>query len=161
MRIAPLFLLGLIIASCATIQESHSETPAGPLASLVWMAGRWVGESDGVRMEEYWTDPIGSVMVGLHRDVPPGGRVFFEYLRIVSREDGVFYIAQPKGGPPTEFKLVNQEPQRAVFENPTHDDPQRIVYRLDADGRLRAEVHGKLDGTGGRSAWSWERSDCP
>jgi hypothetical protein len=42
--------------------------------------------------------------------------------------DGIFYIAQPQGNPPTEFRLTESLGNRVVFENKAHDFPQRIVY---------------------------------
>ena len=64
----------------------------------------------------------------------------FEYLRIVERDGGLVYIAQPGGRPPTEFTLVELTKSRAVFENPRHDYPKRIAYELSADGRLSATI---------------------
>ena len=50
------------------------------------------------------------------------------YLRIVERDGGLVYIAQPGGNPPTEFVLTELDKKRAVFVNPRHDFPQRIIY---------------------------------
>ena len=69
----------------------------------------------------------------------------FEYLRIVERDGGLVYIAQPGGRPPTEFVLTELTTTRAVFENPRHDYPRRIVYELSDEGRLSATV-GQLKG---------------
>ena len=33
-----------------------------------------------------------------------------------------------------------------VFENPTHDFPQRVIYRLDDAGVLRARIEGLVAG---------------
>ena len=49
-------------------------------------------------------------------------------------------MAQPGGRPPTEFVLTEVSGSRAVFENPRHDSPQRIVYELSTDGWLTASV---------------------
>jgi hypothetical protein len=64
----------------------------------------------------------------------------FEYLRVVERNGGLVHVAQPGGAPPTEFVLTALEGTRAVFENPRHDSPQRIVYELSAEGRLSASI---------------------
>ena len=68
-----------------------------------------------------------------------GDKMFaFEYLRIVERDGGLVYVAQPGGSPPTEFVLTELDNRRAVFDNPRHDYPQRIVYELSAEGGLSA-----------------------
>jgi hypothetical protein len=64
----------------------------------------------------------------------------FEYLRIVERDGGLVYVAQPGGGSPTEFALTELDNQRAVFVNPRHDYPQRIVYELLDAGALSASI---------------------
>ena len=61
-------------------------------------------------------------------------------MRIVERDAGLVYIAQPGGAAPTEFVLVELDTKRAVFENPRHDHPQRIVYELSAKGGLSASI---------------------
>ena len=66
--------------------------------------------------------------------------VGFEYLRIVERDGGLVYVAQPGGRPPTEFVLTELDNQRAVFVNPRHSYPQRIVYELSKEGALTASI---------------------
>ena len=83
-------------------------------------------------------------MLAVSRTVNTSGKmVAFEYLRIVEREGGLVYAAQPGGAPKTEFVLTEFGPteaggKRAVFDNPRHDYPKRIVYELSADGKLSA-----------------------
>ncbi|MEZ6235035.1 MAG: DUF6265 family protein [Phycisphaerales bacterium] len=64
----------------------------------------------------------------------------FEFLRIVERDGGLVYIAQPNGAAPTQFVLTEIDANRAVFMNPRHDFPQRIIYELGPDGRLTAAI---------------------
>jgi hypothetical protein len=85
-------------------------------------------------------------MLAVSRSVNASDKMFaFEFLRIVERETGLVYIAQPGGAPPTEFVLTELNAKRAVFENPRHDYPQRIVYELSAEGGLNATI-GYLKG---------------
>lgn len=85
-------------------------------------------------------------MLAVSRSVNTSGKMFaFEYLRIVERDGGLVYIAQPGGKTPTEFVLTELSPTRAVFENPRHDYPKRIVYDLSAEGGLSATI-GQLKG---------------
>ena len=81
----------------------------------------------------------------------------FEYLRIVERNDGLVYIAQPNGATPTEFVLTEIGETRAVFDNPRHDYPKRIVYDLSAEGRLTVTTGFTKGGTPLR--FEFERED--
>ncbi|HEX7294339.1 MAG TPA: DUF6265 family protein, partial [Pyrinomonadaceae bacterium] len=58
-------------------------------------------------------------------------------------EDAIYYVAQPKGRcPQTDFKLTRVTDQEAVFENPEHDFPKRIIYRKSAEDALTASIDG-------------------
>ena len=85
-------------------------------------------------------------MLAISRTVNARDRMSaFEFLRIVERDGGLVYVAQPGGAPPTEFVLTELSKTRAVFDNPRHDYPKRIVYELSADGSLTATI-GYLKG---------------
>ncbi len=128
-------------------------TPAkAAIADVAWIAGAWVGtRSSASSMEERWSPPLGGAMLAVSRTVNTSGKmVAFEYLRIVEREGGLVYAAQPGGAPKTEFVLTEVGAtgaggKRAVFDNPRHDYPKRIVYELSADGKLSATI-GYLKG---------------
>ena len=116
------------------------------IGDLAWLAGAWVGtRSSGSSIEERWSPPLGGAMLAVSRTVNTSGKMTaFEYLRIVERDGGLVYIAQPGGASPTEFVLTElgteTGPRRAVFENPRHDYPKRIVYELSAEGGLSATI---------------------
>lgn len=122
------------------------------IADLSWLSGHWAATIKGVEMEELWMAPKGGVILGLHRDLSPK-RTSFEFLRIAETKDGIFYLAQPGGKPPTPFKLSESSANRVVFANPEHDFPKRILYWL-KDGKLCARVEG--DGGEGEE-WCWSR----
>ncbi|MCK6444871.1 MAG: DUF6265 family protein [Planctomycetes bacterium] len=119
-------------------------TPAkATIGELAWLAGAWVGTrgtSGTTSIEERWCPPLGGAMLAVSRTVSRGKLSAFEYLRIVERDGGLVYVAQPGGRAPTEFVLTELGTNRAVFENPRHDSPQRIVYELSTDGGLCASI---------------------
>ena len=116
-------------------------TPAkATMADMSWLAGAWVGTKGSASIEERWSPPGGGAMLGMSRTIKGDSMRAFEYLRIVERDGGLVYVAQPGGHPPTEFALTELGTKRAVFENPRHDSPQRIVYELSAEGTLTAST---------------------
>ncbi|MEM7309018.1 MAG: DUF6265 family protein [Planctomycetota bacterium] len=122
---------------------------------MEWLAGAWVGAGKSTS-EERWSPPSGGAMLAVARTVRGGRMVAFEYLRIVERKGGLVYVAQPGGGSPTEFVLTELSGTRAVFENPRHDSPQRIVYELAGD-RLTASI-GFMKG-GRPTQFGFQRED--
>jgi hypothetical protein len=131
--------IGVLFALAA---HSGFASEMEPLQSLSWMAGTWAGEAGGTATEEVWISPKGGLMLGLHRDVAAGKAVSFEFLRIEATADGIVYFASPRGAPPTPFRLVEGKEGRAVFENPKHDFPVRILYWLGLDDSLHARIEG-------------------
>ncbi len=117
------------------------------IGDLGWLSGAWVGtRSTGSSVEERWTPPLGGAMLAVSRTVNTSRKmVAFEYLRIVERDGGLVYVAQPGGAKATEFVLTELSGKRAVFDNPRHDHPKRIVYELSAEGGLSATI-GQLKG---------------
>ncbi len=88
-----------------------------------------MSEVDGTRIEERWTSPAGGAMLGTNRTLRGGRMTGFEFLRIITREGRLVYVAQPGGRPPTEFPLAESGPDLLVFENQGHDFPKRLRYR--------------------------------
>jgi len=125
-----------------------------PLDGLAWMAGHWYTDSDGGSQEELWLAPKATVMPGVSREVSANGRTFFEYLRIESRPDGIYYIASPGGKPPTEFRLVDSGSERAVFRNPAHDFPRSLAYSREGIV-LRARLDGEENGKARVLEYEW------
>lgn len=119
------------------------------IGDMAWLAGAWVGtRSSGSSIEERWSPPLGGAMLAVSRTVNASGKMnAFEYLRIVERDSGLVYFAQPGGAKATEFVLTELTKTRAVFDNPRHDYPKRIVYELSPEGGLSATIGFMKGGT--------------
>lgn len=125
MRLALLLLLAL---------------PLNAQPPFAWMAGTWTAQQGRAVFEETWLPPAGMSLLGMSRTVAGGRMVAFEYLRIIERNGETFYVAQPNGRPPTEFKLTSSTATKAVFENPANDFPKVITYELTVPGKLTATI---------------------
>ena len=130
---------------CITLLLLASFTPqTATINELSWMAGDWQTAPGGRRqIEEHWTGVAGGTMMGMSRTVAGEKTVEFEYLRIEQRADGIYYVAHPKARcPATDFKLTKASATEAVFENPQHDFPKRIIYRKSGADSLTASIDG-------------------
>ncbi|MCC6402519.1 MAG: hypothetical protein IT207_00750 [Fimbriimonadaceae bacterium] len=120
------------------------------IGDLAWLVGPWVGTrgtGGTTTIEERWSPAKGGSMLAVARTVSREKMSAFEFLRIVERDGGLVYIAQPNGGAPTEFVMTELGDKRAVFENPRHDYPKRIVYEVSSDGALTATIGQSKGGT--------------
>lgn len=146
MRRRDLGRVGLLVMLCVGTVGSARTAAAdgGSLAALDWLAGCWEGDGG----EECWLPAGGGMMLGLNRAPEKDGRSGFEFLRIVEEDDGgLVYLASPGGRhPPTPFAATEVGERHVVFANPEHDFPQRITYRLEDDGSLRARVEANGEG---------------
>jgi len=137
---------GLSLFFLAGAQKAEPrKAPVHDVQKLAWLAGTWVMREDEKTTEERWFPFEGSLMLGVSHTFDAKKTRFFEFLRIERDGDTITYIAQPKGAPPVAFALKELDDKHAVFENPKHDHPQRILYERTAKG-LTATV-SLLDGT--------------
>jgi hypothetical protein len=143
---AILVIVLIVLASSVNGQTSN----AGSISELSWITGDWQSAAGGrSQVEEHWTKPGGASMLGMSRTIAGEKTVEFEYLRIEQRADGIYYVAHPKARcPGTDFKLTRATASEAVFENPEHDFPKRIIYRKTGEDSLTASIDG---GEGTRS----------
>jgi hypothetical protein len=127
-------MLNLTIAALVLFASFLPQTPT--LSDISWIAGDWQTAPGGRRqIEEHWTAVAGGSMMGVSRTVAGDKTVEFEYLRIEQRADAIYYVAHPKARcPGTDFKLTRASATEAVFENPQHDFPKRIIYRKTDEG---------------------------
>jgi hypothetical protein len=120
---------------------------AATLYDLAWLSGDWQLTTGARCVEEHWTAPTSNMIVGTSRTVEGNRTVAFEFVRIEARADGVFYVAQPSGKPPVDFKLASEPGPELVFVNPGHaDHVKRIVYRRHGDAGVVARVEGEDGG---------------
>ncbi|MFN0103242.1 MAG: DUF6265 family protein [Bryobacteraceae bacterium] len=145
-------LLTIFCALSLTAQENPN------FEKLSWIAGHWTGATGRANIEENWLPPAGGAMLGVSRTVAGSRMVAFEFLRIVQKDGEIYYIAQPDGRPPTEFKLTSASGAKAVFENPRHDHPKIITYERDADGNLLATIEGDEGGQHKKQQFRFRRS---
>lgn len=147
-------LAGLILLTA--FLSAHAD-----IADLRWMAGCWSQEGQESGSVEQWTTPAGGTMLGMSRIVSGGKTVAFEFLRIVEEEDGwTGLVASPSGQETARFGLVSLSANEVVFENPDHDFPQRIIYRLDSDGNLVGRIEGEVNGTEQAADFPMTRTKC-
>ncbi|HVL67443.1 MAG TPA: DUF6265 family protein [Vicinamibacterales bacterium] len=135
-----------------TLPEGAPRPPAR-IADVAWLAGRWVGEGLGGRVEEVWSEPDGGAMVGYFRLVKENTPVFYEIMTLLEVDGGVEMRLKHVNPDMTgweeknafvTFKLVKHDASGAYFTGLTFrkvGDRQVDVYLAlrNADGSVREE----------------------
>lgn len=117
------------------------------LENLSWLHGCWRSNKDGTEITEQWMKPAGGTMLGMSRTVSNAKTVEFEFIQIRQNENGkIHFIAKPSGQKEASFKMISAGKHEVTFENPEHNFPQRIIYRLEKDGSLAARIEGTING---------------
>ena len=138
--------VGAGMVTLAWLAMPAAQAPVGELDTIAWLAGCWTSADGGRQVDEHWMKPLGGTMMGMSRTVGGGKTVDSEVMLIRATGSDVAYVARPAGQPEASFELVSATANEARFENPEHDFPQRIIYRLNPDGSLHARIEGTRDG---------------
>ena len=147
----------IMIVSCV----ANAQTAKPSINDLSWLAGCWEANMRGNQVNEQWMKPAGGIMLGMARTVILGKTIEFEFTQIREDKDGaIYYVAKPSGQAEASFKLVKLENKEAVFENPEHDFPQRVIYRLQPDGSLFARVEANDKGKIRGLDYPYKRAKC-
>jgi hypothetical protein len=144
-------------------EKARGPQPAvrNPLSDLGFMAGCWRGLTrPGTTIEEFYTTPSSNLIIGTTRYVRDGRTVDFEFTRIDQTDSGAVITPHPKGVRSVSFAPKIIERNRAVWENPTHDFPQRILYTRVADDTLVARIEGRTPSGDRALEWRMVRGAC-
>ena len=148
-----------VVALLMGAAHAGAQTPG--VESLAWLGGCWRSEGGEAGSGEHWLPLAGQTLMGVSRTVRQGRTVDYEFMQVRQQPDGsVVFAAQPKGRPETLFTLRPGAPREAVFENPAHDFPQRVIYRLEDGGRLRARIEGQRNGRAAGIDFPLQRVPC-
>jgi hypothetical protein len=113
---------------------------------LSWLSGCWAQPRTDGLVEEQWMSPRGGSMLGMSRTVIGGKTTEYEFLLIAVVDGALAYVARPSGQAEATFPLKSLEEGVVVFENQSHDFPQRVIYRRNADASVTARIEGIVKG---------------
>ncbi len=139
--------------------------PAGAfpasILDLGWLSGCWSSNNQQAGSGEQWMAPAGGTMLGISRTVRDSKTVAFEFMRIVEQDEGgLVFIASPSGQSTASFAMLSLNDRKVIFENPSHDFPQRIIYRLISDEDLLGRIEGTINGTERAVDFPMKKIDC-
>jgi len=156
-----------ILAAVATGPAGTGAAGADPAAApagierAAWIAGCWERISASFTIEEQWMVPRGGSMLGMSRTVRGDSLIEFEYLAIREEAGRLAYEAHPSGQETAAFLSSAVTDSSIVFENPGHDFPQRIGYRLAGPDSALAWIEGTANGRTRRVEFPYRRTSCP
>jgi len=125
-------------------------------SDLDWIGGYWLSCRDGMEVSETWSHGQGGAILGSSLTIGSDASGW-EQMRIEESNGRLAFHARPDGQPETVFVLARSGPGFALFENPDHDFPQRVIYRRSGD-RLVGRIEGQSDGRIRAHEWTYSRA---
>jgi uncharacterized protein DUF6265 len=133
--------LAVVLLSLGAQAQAPAAKPT--LQDFAWLAGHWRIEQDDRVIDEQWLAPAAGLMMGMARTVQAGKVREYEFTLLRQEANGdILYVASPSKQSEAAFKLTSLRNGEAVFENPQHDFPKKIVYARQPDGSLLAAIEG-------------------
>ena len=151
-KLTPMFLL---LALGLPVQAQTKPS----VADFFWLSGCWQGRQGTAVIEEIWSKPAGTTMLGLGRTVKDNRTVSFEFMQFREQKGTLAFLPQPQGGAQVTFPLKEFTPAKSVFENLTHDYPQRVSYER-KNRLLVASIEGTEKGKFSRQAFVLRKVRC-
>jgi len=125
-----------------------------------WLQGCWELVSPTRTVEEFWMAAKGGSMIGVSRTISDGKTTAYEMVLLREERDRLAYEAHPSGQTPATFLSTRISASELVFENPAHDFPQEVGYRIEGDA-LVAWIRGTQNGKDRRIEFPYKRAPCP
>ena len=129
------------------------------VADLFWLSGCWQGRQGTAVIEEMWSKPAGTTMLGLARTVNNNRTVSFEFMQFREQNGTLAFLPQPQGGAQVTFPLKESTTAKFTFENLNHDYPQRVSYERKG-GQLLASIEGTEKGKFSRQEFVMRKVRC-
>lgn len=146
-----LFATALTVYSCG---NSESEIPSkehnakSRLEIAEWLLGSWENNSEQGRMTETWIKDNENAYTAKTYFIVGQDTVFRELSKLEETGDNLQCVISVEGQndeKPVTFTMTSQDERSMVFENPTHDFPQKITYEQKGDSVI-AVISGKQEG---------------
>jgi hypothetical protein len=149
--------LSLAILALAGPADADSTS----VESLDWLTGCWASVGGEEGSGEQWTKPAGGSLLGMSRTIRGGTTVAWEFLVISEDDDGnIVLTATPSGQPNATFTLLRLSDSEVVFQNLSHDFPQRVMYRLMPEKTLLGRIEGTVDGETRAVDFPLRKAEC-
>ena len=144
-----IILSAAVIATALISCKNGKESPVRQIAKAEWLIGAWENKMPNGTLSENWEKENDSVFKGQSFFIHGKDTIHSESIALVEENGTLMYrptVQGQNGGKPVDFKLTSATDKQLVFENPSHDFPQKISYTKITNDSLVAEISGQQQG---------------
>lgn len=138
-------ILLLIVTFISCKKSDSDKNEKEKIKTAHWLLGTWETKSaDGI-LSENWKKVNDSTYEGRSYFVRGNDTLHFETVTLQQKGEELTYLATVKGqndDKAVSFALTETTEKQLVFENPTHDYPQKISYNHISKDSLVTEISG-------------------
>ncbi|KAA2242871.1 hypothetical protein F0L74_10105 [Chitinophaga agrisoli] len=154
-----LFLLIILLSG---VLSATGQVKTENFRYLTRLVGTWEMRTRESMITEQWSRVNDSTFEGRTWRIVNADSVLQETMQLIRSTDAIYYIPTIKGqnnDQPVRFKLQVLKPEGFIAENPAHDFPKKITYRLKDERHLDAKVEGKQGNTYGEIIFQYKKKE--
>lgn len=140
------FMLIFLLGCTGNQAKDHQKNQSAKIPT--WLEGIWQVSTD-ISLHEQWAVQSDSSMTGQGFHVGDGDTTVFEFLEIRQFADSLCYIATVPGqneGKSIYFKMIEVDSLGFTCQNPKHDFPQELIYKMAGSDSMLVSISGIENG---------------
>lgn len=142
----------ILLLLLVTIFSFYSCKKDNSIREVDWLIGTWENKTEEGTFTETWIKTNNETKEGLEYDrleakstfIKNGDTLFQEEVILFKMDKWIYSVmaSNQNEGKATLFKATSVRNNELVFENPAHDFPKKITYKLVSKDSLYAEISG-------------------
>ena len=144
-----LLLMATVFIATSCQNKAGNAGKYEKMATMNWLLGNWENKMPEGDLFESWEKVDDSTFVGKSYFIKEKDTLSFESIELLQKGEMLYYVPTVKGqnsDKPVTFKLTTATKKEFTFENPTHDYPQKIVFKKSGPNDLIATISGMQQG---------------
>ena len=142
-------IFGIIVIAFIVSCQNKSEKKFDKLEKMNWLIGNWEQKLPEGLLTESWEKQNDSTFLGKSYFIKSKDTIHSERIVLSQKNESLLYsptVIGQNDEKAVTFKLTSDIENTFIFENPTHDYPQKITYKKINETNLKATISGKQNG---------------
>lgn len=137
----------ILFCSLTLFAQISGQTQSFDIGYFHYLEGKWIINENGSSIHEEWKRESDTLLTSFSYYVEDGDTTYSETVMLQKIGKDIFYIPAVEHNPgQVRFKLTSLIENTALFENPEHDFPAKIIYKKINIDSLHASVEGMTEG---------------